>query len=246
MADNRRHRGPHPADAELFAPSTWPTLRAAVHDLSWLLTRGYARVSALEIVGNRYDLTARQRTAVSRSSADNTAVIEREKRRVPIDDLADRSLRIDGFNLLTTIEAALAGGVLLLGRDGCLRDMASMHGSYRRVEETLPALKLVGQVLAAAPCGPVLWWFDQPVSNSGRLKTIVREVAAERGWDWTVELVPDPDRLLVESTEDSVVVSADAAILDAPNPWLNLARLVVERTVPTARTIDLEVVVAAP
>jgi hypothetical protein len=56
-------------------------------------------------------------------------------------------IELDGFNVLTTVEAALADGVLLLGRDGCLRDMASMHGSFRRVEETRPALECVGRVL---------------------------------------------------------------------------------------------------
>ena len=38
--------------------------------------------------------------------------------------------------MLTTIEAALAGGVILAARDGAYRDMASMHGSYRKVAET--------------------------------------------------------------------------------------------------------------
>ena len=54
---------------------------------------------------------------------------------------------MDGFNVLTSIEAALAGGVILAGRDGCYRDMASMHGSYRKVEETRPAILGIGSIL---------------------------------------------------------------------------------------------------
>ncbi len=61
---------------------------------------------------------------------------------------------VDAFNLITTVEAALAGGVLIKGRDGCLRDMASMHGSYRKVAETIPALHCIGEVMAAADLGP--------------------------------------------------------------------------------------------
>jgi len=38
--------------------------------------------------------------------------------------------------------------VLMFGRDGALRDMASIHGSYRKVEETVPALELTTQTLA--------------------------------------------------------------------------------------------------
>lgn len=225
MSDTRKHRGPHPADGELFAESQWPALRAAVYDLSWLLTRDYPRVSALELVGNRYDLTARQRTAVSRSSATDAAIEGRHGRRLLIDQLEGEALRIDGFNLLTTIEAALAGGVILRGRDGCDRDMASMHGSYRKVAETRPAIERIGETLGNRPAD-VVWWFDQPVSNSGRIKTLVTEIAAERGWPWTAEVVPDPDRLLVETTD--VVVTADSEVLDGCDRWLNLARLVVE------------------
>ena len=43
-------------------------------------------------------------------------------------------------NVLITLESALGGGVLLRCRDGCLRDMASLHGTYRIVDETDPAL----------------------------------------------------------------------------------------------------------
>ena len=45
MPDKRHHRGPHPADAELFAPAAVPRLRDAVADLSWLL--GAAATGAL-------------------------------------------------------------------------------------------------------------------------------------------------------------------------------------------------------
>ena len=66
MPDSREHRGPDPRDPAAFAPEEWPRLRQAVVDLSWLLTRGYAPVSSLKLVGDRYELTERQRTAVRR------------------------------------------------------------------------------------------------------------------------------------------------------------------------------------
>ena len=107
--------------------------------------------------------------------------------------LAGCRIEIDGYNVLTTIEAALSGGVLLLARDGALRDMASMHGSYRKVDETRPALELIGQTLAGFGVSEALWLLDRPVSNSGRLKKIIEDLAGQRGWTWQVELVHDPD-----------------------------------------------------
>ena len=124
--------------------------------------------------------------------------------------------------MLTTIEAALSGGVLLLARDGALRDMASMHGSYRKVEETAPALRLIGQTLADFQAAEALWLLDRPVSNSGRLKKIIEDLAAECGWKWTVELVHNPDLELSQS--DAVIATADSGILDLCGQWVGLAR----------------------
>ena len=61
VPDSRTHRGPDPRDAQAFGPSALSALRAAVADLSWLLERGYAIVSAVKLVGDRWSLTERQR-----------------------------------------------------------------------------------------------------------------------------------------------------------------------------------------
>lgn len=61
MPDRCKHRGPHPADRDLFAPPQHAALAQAVADLSWLLGRGYGEVAAIDLVGDRYGLRARQR-----------------------------------------------------------------------------------------------------------------------------------------------------------------------------------------
>ena len=147
------------------------------------------------------------------------------------------SLDIDGFNLLTTIEAALCGGILLYGQDGCIRDMASMHGSYRKVIETTPALELIGDFLDEHGVSNVRWWLDRPVSNSGRLKTIMYDLARARGWDWSIKLVGDPDAVLVKSSE--IVVTADSLILDHCGRWCSLASAIVKSRINNARILDL-------
>ena len=232
MPDHRQHRGPHPEDLQRFAPKQWPRLLVAVEELSWLLTRGYAMPSSLKIVGDRHQLCSRQRLAVQRSSGSNQALQDRSQRRLLANDVAGRSLAIDGFNLITTTEAALSGGVLLRGRDGCIRDMASMHGSYRKVHETEPALRLIANVLAELQPGTCRWVLDRPVSNSGRLRRMLESLGSELKMAWTCELANDADQVL-EQTDD-VVVTADCVILDHGGPWLNLASLVTaECTVPT-------------
>ena len=196
MPDKRAHRGPDPRDGEAFGPSAWPALRGAVADLSWLLGRGYAPVSALKLVGDRWSLTERQRQAVRRAACSDDARERRTARLVAPDSIRGKTLVIDGFNVLTTIEAALGGAVVLVCRDTTCRDIAGIHGSYRKVAETLPALERLITVLDELGIRRCRWLFDRPVSNSGRIRGVVLETAAERGADWSVELVNDPDPFL--------------------------------------------------
>ena len=127
-------------------------------------------------------------------------------------------------------------GVPVNARDGALRDMASMHGSYRKVEETAPALRLIGLTLAQLQASDALWLLDRPVSNSGRLKKIIEECAAAHDWRWRVELVHDPDMELAQSEE--IVATADSGILDLCGRWFNLARETVQRHVPEKWVLD--------
>lgn len=237
MPDKRAHRGPDPHDAIAFGPSAWPALREAVADLSWLLSHGYAPVSALKLVGDRWSLTERQRKAVKRSACSDQARGRRKTSQVSADAIAGKEIAIDGFNVLTTIEAALGGAVVLICRDTTCRDIAGLHGTYRKVAETAPALETLATVLRQLGIVSCRWLFDRPVSNSGRIRGLILEMAAERGEDWMVELVDNPDPILAHSPE--IVVTADSAILDSGPPWLNLARIVVERAYPGAMIVDL-------
>ncbi len=231
MPDKRLHRGPNPKDAESFAPEMLSRLREACADLCWLLTRGYSDKSAGVLVGDRFALTERQRIAVRRCACSDQNLETRCRGQVPLDALAGGRLEIDGHNALTTVEAALAGGVVLVGRDGSYRDMASMHGNFKRVAETPKAIRLIGQTLARLGA-KALWYLDAPVSNSARLKQLILEIAAKEKWDWQVELVPDPDRVLAVSRE--IVATADSAILDSGPRWVSLAREVVREFAPEA------------
>src|SRR3954447_1828327 len=207
MPDDRRHRGAHPEDPVLFGPDWHAVLRQAVADLSWLLSRGYASASALKVVGDRFNLSARQRTAVMRCAAADDAVASRKSRETSLEAAGPGRVLVDGYNVLTTGEAALAGGVVIVGRDGCWRDMASMHGTWRRVEETPVALEHIGKVLhrAGEIAGrEVVWLLDSPVSNSGRLRGVIEEVAGRNAWPWRVELVIDPDKPLSAARDDLV------------------------------------------
>ena len=237
MPDRRTHRGPHPDDSRLFADVELVRLRQAMADYVLLLSKGYAQPSCLKLVGDRFELSQRQRVALMRSACSEVQRALRLAKRVTLPQLAGGNLAIDGYNVLITIESTLSGGVLLRGIDGCIRDLASVHSTYRRVAETQPALELVAAALSDAAAAGALWLLDSPVSNSGRLKTVMTQLASQRGWPWEVRLVASPDAVLRRT--DSIVATTDSAILDSSGRWLDLAGEIITSRLPAARVIDL-------
>ncbi len=237
MPDKRTHRGPHPADEKLFAADAIPNLRTAIADFSLLLTRGYAEKSALKLVGDRFSLTQRQRLAIMRGACSDEQRTSRSQRCVALENLTGQSIAIDGYNVLITVEAAMSGGVIFKGRDGCFRDLASVHGTYRKVTETIPAVELIGRFLEELGAGKTLWLLDSPVSNSGRLKTLIGELARKNNWNWEIELLLSPDAELKKT--DAVVASSDSVVLDDCRSWVNLATEIIKNKLPYAKVIDL-------
>ncbi len=247
MPDKRHHRGKHPEDDRLFAPSFHEALRTAVAEYAWLLTHGYATESALKLVGDRHALTARQRMAVMRCACADQALSHRGRNLVPPQDCRGSPLGIDGYNVLITIESALSGGLVLVGRDGCYRDLAGVHGTYRKVEETQPAVEFIIDFVDSLPVKRVDWYLDRPVSNSGRLKTLMAEVLDERSGEprltWNIELVDSPDKML--RVYPGVIATADSGILDTrpTGCWMNLARAIIDERNMDAWRLDLATMV---
>ena len=222
----KRNRGQHPNDPKLFAPKWQPIFHEAVSDLSFLLSRGYGEKSATQIVGNRYRLNARQQKALGRMSVAQSAVRSRQAKACGVEDLQGATVAIDGFNLLILLEGALSGAYLFKGLDGVYRDIAGVHGSYKRVAQSEKVIELLGQTLAEWGVQKVYWYLDKPVSNSGRLKMRLFEKAEAAGYDWEVELVYNPDRTVAE--HEGITISADGWVIDESEKWFNMTAFLLE------------------
>ena len=210
--------GADPQELAAIAPQHLRRLRAAAWELSWLLSRDYAELSALKLVGDRHQLTKRQRMVVRRCATPPKHAAQRQARRCSRPDGLD--IAVDGFNQLVTTERGLAGGAVLRGRDGVVRDIASVHGTWRRSGRTAEALALLFDVLQ--PARSVVWILDAPVSNSGRLAALVRDCGAS-----DVRLEARADHALIET--GCVLATGDGPVIDRAVGWLPLAELALSR-----------------
>jgi len=229
----RKHRGPAPEDARFFDAERVAILRTAVTDLSWLLTRRYSPKAAVELVGNRYQLTDRERLAVVHAAGDGTP----RRAPVPFEELKGRTLCIDGFNLLITLETALGGGVILIGTDGCYRDIANIHGSYALRAETANAIALVGEAVRQSGVEKARWLFDRPVSNSGRVAALVNETARRLPAAMEAKTAEEVDAKIKAC--GGVAVTADSEILSSGVAWFDLAGRIIQTRIRDAALVDL-------
>jgi hypothetical protein len=231
MPNRQRHRGAHPDDLRLFERDQLRRMRGPAEEIVWLLGRDYPLGGAVEFVGNHHQLEARQRLALQRALCSPEQRRKRAERAIERLDARGRPLLIDGFNLIITIEVALSGGLVLDCADGTLRDLAGLRGSYHPVAETDAALELIGLELAALGPARARFFFDAPVSNSGRLRARVEDRAKKWPFPVDAEVVPNPDAILARADN---AVSSDAVILDRCTSWLNLGRFIVDRHIPQA------------
>jgi hypothetical protein len=237
MSDNRKHRGKHPEDEKLFAPGKIKLLQQAASDMSWLLGKGYKINSSLKLVGDRYRLTDRQRLAIGRSVCAPVIAENRQARRKNISECGGEIILIDGYNLIITLESALSGSYIFIGQDGCFRDLSGVHGSYRKVIETAESIGLIFSFLKEYDVKEISIYLDSPVSNSGRLKDYILEVAGNTGIPFSVELSQNPDAILKKSANN--VVTSDGIILDAKVNWINLAAEIIIARIPEANLIRI-------
>ncbi len=231
MPNRQHHRGPHPEDVRLFDRTQLKRMRVAAEEIVFLLGRGYPMHTAVDFVGNHHQLEARQRVALGRMLCSPEQRARRQARAIERTDARGRTLLVDGFNLIITIEVALSGGLVLDCSDGTVRDLAGLRGSYHPVDETDGALELIGRELASlSPAGARIF-LDAPVSNSGRLRARILDFAHRWPFPVDAEVVPNPDAILARGDN---AVSSDSTILDRCSSWLNLGRFIVDRHLPQA------------
>ena len=199
----------------VFTPDTYTLLQEATSDLSWLLSRDYTLTASLKLVGDRYRLSKTLREAVKRTACSSSSHQSRGAREVSANELKGSTVWIDGFNVLITVERALRGDPVLICRDGVARDIAGVHGTYRRGRNTIDAFDMLTNTLRDLEVAQVKWFFDRPVSNSGR----VAECA--RGYG-EAEVVNDPDQDLINAPSEVIVISGDGIILERCTRWYNL------------------------
>ena len=233
MTQNAR-RGFMPTDERDFSEKALPKLRKAAEEVFFLLNRGYPVTPTTRFVGDHYQLSERQRLALARTVSPAEQIRLRREREVT--DIQGRTLYIDGFNVIIGLEIAFSDSMLFHCMDGTIRDLAGLHGTYRLIPQTDQAIRALVTSLEALKPEKAVIYLDKPVSNSGRLKQRIYELAGDTGFSLEVQ-VEDPVDAILKTRP--LIASADAIILDECGEWLNLAKYVIETQIGAYPYIDM-------
>ena len=218
-------RGYVPKDDRYFSAEACETLRMASEHICYLINQGYNLKHASIFVGDHFQLSDRQRTAIVRSVATNNQLANRRAKEVPLVQLSGQTVWVDGFNAIITLEVMLSESTLLSCMDGSIRDLASLRGTYRIVAETTDAVRLLFDVLRDANIASAIILLDRPVSNSGRLRALLKALGEAYPFDLDVRVEDGVDRLLYGKSN---VISSDSVVLDNCASWVNLSQCCLE------------------
>ncbi|MBY2476116.1 DUF434 domain-containing protein [Clostridioides difficile] len=229
-------RGFDESDKRWFSSNELIRLTKAKEEIEWLINRDYKIDPVVTFVGDRYQFSIRQRDALKRAVCTEEKNIIRQLKKLSLDKIKEGLINIDGFNLIIAIEVALSGGTLVIGSDGNMRDLAGLRGTYKIIDKTEEALKLIGEFFNKYNAQKIRFYLDSPVSNSGNLRYKILEYAKIWGIETEVELVKNADVVLEKLDR---VVSSDAVIVDKCISYFNVARGIIEEYIKDCNIVNL-------
>jgi len=193
-------------------------LLEAYRDFKYLLNRGYRKKVALNFVANHYKLTLKQRHLLARCVFSDFEVAERKKKLVESSFLKNRTLGVDGFNVLITFESLIEGKAILC-EDGLLRDLKYQRG-YRMSEKTGSLIETIVSFLSTLELREVIFLYDMAVSRSGEIARLTMELIKKYRVRGTALTAKSPDYRLrdfeVVCTSDIGIISKASYVFDLP------------------------------
>ena len=206
---------------DFIGPSRLPKLKAAAHELRFLLSRNYPRKSSVEFVGNHHQLKKDERNILFRGVFTPHVSNTIRRGKILFKDLIGRTLVIDAYNVTITLENALRSRPLIKGNDGFIRDISGTFRGFRQSDLTFKAWELIMKLLMQYSPKKVIVLIDRPYSKSALFAHSLNRWFRHRGLNGKAILSNNVDREL-KITKD-VRATSDSNILVHGGPSLDLA-----------------------
>lgn len=198
---------------EMLNDQIFKNLKDAAYDLRFLLDRGYSKKQALEFVSTRYSLSKKWRLLLYRCIFSKKECKMHKQKRVNVQKILGKRVYVDGYNVLITVESLLLKDPIYLCDDGFVRDIRCIFGKYKFSEITGQALELIIKELSKLAPSEIFFFYDKPVSYSGELCKMTRNLLEKHFNFGSAETINNVDTSLVRFKEH-IICTSDVFIID--------------------------------
>jgi hypothetical protein len=193
-------------------------LKNAEYDLKFLLNRGYRKKSGLSLVANKYLLNRDERNLLVRKVYSNEKAYARRVKIVNINNIRNKTIIIDGYNVLITSEIIYKQeySSLILCDDGFLRDIKAVFGKYKNSTSSEKAIINILTILKHHVPRFIYFIYDSPVSKSGELAKLTESLIKTSGIDGCAVTNKNVDLELVKLSKknEGIVATSDGPVID--------------------------------
>lgn len=197
------------------------SLREAIKDMRYLLNRGYNRKTAADYIASRYKLNREERAIIFRAVYPEQQVQNIFKKLLNPEDIIGERLLIDGFNNIITLESALKGHILLMCDDGVIRDISYTSRKFKFSSYTEDSIKMIFEVLKVYKPSEVIFLFDQQISFSGELASMIRTIIEGENLIGYAKTSKRNDTEILSIGE--IIASSDSIIMERAKKIFDLA-----------------------
>lgn len=207
-------------------------LQEAAYDLRFLLDRGYRKKGALQFVANKYVLNKQERNYLARSVFSSLKSKGRRKKIVDISKIRNQFILVDGYNVLITVESMYNEDYdsIVLCDDMILRDLNAVFGKYKFSKITENALDGILALISSYDPLYVNFFFDSPVSFSGKLGNITKKLMEEYQLQGSASLSKNVDAEIIKLSKmkKGIVATSDSIIIDKVDRVVDIPRYILE------------------
>ena len=138
-------------------------------------------------------------------------------------DIENKTLAIDGYNVLFSLLNYRLGRFTFISTDDVLRDAGSLHGKLKDEEMFIDCIKILAKHLSAMHPSQVDVFLDSPVSHSERHAQVITDIFQQFNMVVNCQVIRSADYGLkhlpfeVLATSDSVIIeNAETRVIDLP------------------------------
>lgn len=183
-------------------------------DIRYLFNRGYPKTSTIQFVSNHYRLDNEERHILTRVLSSSKTSNLRRQRKVKCNQISNKDLIIDGYNVLITVESLMDNCNLWEGDDGFVRDTRGIFRKFRVTDTTQKAIDEVLTFLLKYQVKSAIILFDRQISKSGELAKFVNDRLEHCSIKGSARTSRHVDFDLKNSDSGYIVATSDGAVID--------------------------------